>query len=97
MSLEKEKTEIPCPGGGNPIKTTYGQLASKSKLKSNKGHEYHFKHSDQSKLKNAMKKMESGPVQAINWNRMIDGKEAVQFLATVKQLLEEPVRILLEI
>tara|TARA_B100001113_G_C20741732_1_gene462645 strand:+ start:32 stop:310 length:279 start_codon:yes stop_codon:yes gene_type:complete len=58
MSLEKEKTEIPCPGGGNAIKTTYGQLASKSKLKSNKGHEYHFKNSDQSKLKNAMKKME---------------------------------------
>jgi 2-oxoglutarate dehydrogenase E2 component (dihydrolipoamide succinyltransferase) len=30
-------------------------------------------------------------------HRMIDGKEAVQFLATVNQLLEEPARILLEI
>ena len=56
--LEKTKTEIPCPGGGSPIKTTYGDVAKKSKLKSNKGHEYHFNYSSQSKLKNAMKKLE---------------------------------------
>lgn len=30
-------------------------------------------------------------------HRMIDGKEAVQFLVTVKELLEEPTRLLLEI
>ena len=30
-------------------------------------------------------------------HRMIDGKEAVQFLVTVKELLEDPTRILLEI
>ncbi|MEX0618359.1 MAG: 2-oxoglutarate dehydrogenase complex dihydrolipoyllysine-residue succinyltransferase [Pseudohongiellaceae bacterium] len=30
-------------------------------------------------------------------HRMIDGKEAVQFLVTVKELLEDPARILLEI
>ena len=57
--LEREKTEIPCPGGGSPIKTTYGDVAKKSKLRSNKGHEYHFNNSSQSKLRNAMKKMES--------------------------------------
>ena len=56
--LAKTKTEIPCPGGGNPIKTTYGDVAKKSKLRSNKGHEYHFNNSSQSKLRNAMKKME---------------------------------------
>ena len=56
--LAKTKTEIPCPGGGNPIKTTYGDVANKSKLKSNKGHEYRFKNTDRSKLKNAMKKLE---------------------------------------
>ena len=56
--LAKTKTEIPCPGGGSKIKTTYGDVAKKSKLKSNKGHEYHFKNVDQSKLKNAMKKLE---------------------------------------
>jgi len=28
---------------------------------------------------------------------MIDGKEAVQFLVTVKELLQDPARILLEI
>jgi 2-oxoglutarate dehydrogenase E2 component (dihydrolipoamide succinyltransferase) len=30
-------------------------------------------------------------------HRMIDGKEAVQFLVTIKDLLEDPARILLEI
>lgn len=30
-------------------------------------------------------------------HRMIDGKEAVQFLVTIKELLEDPARILLEI
>ncbi len=30
-------------------------------------------------------------------HRMIDGKEAVQFLVTVKELLQDPARILLEI
>ena len=30
-------------------------------------------------------------------HRMIDGKEAVQFLVTVKEILEDPARILLEI
>jgi 2-oxoglutarate dehydrogenase E2 component (dihydrolipoamide succinyltransferase) len=30
-------------------------------------------------------------------HRMIDGKEAVQFLVTVKELLEDPTRLLLEI
>ena len=29
MSLEREKTEIPCPGGGSPIRTTYGDLVRK--------------------------------------------------------------------
>ena len=41
--LEKEKIEIPCPGGGKPIKTTYGEVAKKSYLKSVKGHQYKFK------------------------------------------------------
>ena len=31
--LQREKTEIPCPGGGYPIKTTYGDVAKKNKLK----------------------------------------------------------------
>lgn len=52
--LEREKTEIPCPGGGSPIRTTYGDVAKKSSLKSSKGHEYKFKYSDQSKLRSAM-------------------------------------------
>jgi 2-oxoglutarate dehydrogenase E2 component (dihydrolipoamide succinyltransferase) len=30
-------------------------------------------------------------------HRMIDGKEAVQFLVTIKDLLEDPARILLDI
>ncbi len=30
-------------------------------------------------------------------HRMIDGKEAVQFLVTIKDLLEDPARILLEV
>ena len=55
--LEKEKIEIPCPGGGRPIKTTYYDLARRSSLKSSKG-EYKFKYSDQSKLKRAMDKIE---------------------------------------
>jgi len=58
MNLKNEKTEIPCPGGGKAIKTTYGDLSRKSSLKSNKGHEYKFKSSDQSKLKRAMDKLE---------------------------------------
>ena len=57
--LEREKTEIPCPGGGSPIRTTYGDVAKKSSLKSSRGHEYKFKYSDQSKLKSAFKKLES--------------------------------------
>ena len=56
--LEKEKTEIPCPGGGYPIKTTYGDVAKKNKLKSSKGHEYKFKSSDQSKFRRSMDKIE---------------------------------------
>jgi len=56
--LEREKTEIPCPGGGSPIRTTYGDVAKKSSLKSSRGHEYKFKYSDQSKLKSAFKKLE---------------------------------------
>jgi hypothetical protein len=55
--LEKEKTEVPCPGGGRAIRTTYGDIARKSSLRSSKGHEYKFKSSDQSKLKRAMDKM----------------------------------------
>ena len=58
MDFKNEKTEIPCPGGGRAIKTTYGDLARKSSLKSIKGHEYKFKSSDQSKLKRAMDKIE---------------------------------------
>ena len=58
MNLKNEKTEIPCPGGGRAIKTTYGDIARKSSLKSSKGHEYKFKSSDQSKLKRAMDKLE---------------------------------------
>ena len=38
--LTREKTEIPCPGGGRPIRTTYGDVARKSSIKSSKGHEY---------------------------------------------------------
>ena len=57
-NLEKEKTEIPCPGGGSSIRTTYGEVARKSSLRSSRGHEYKFKSSDQSKLKRAMDKME---------------------------------------
>jgi hypothetical protein len=56
--LEREKTEIPCPGGGSPIKTTYGDVAKKSSLKSSKGHEYKFKSTDRYKLKKAMDKLE---------------------------------------
>ena len=55
--LAREKTEIPCPGGGRPIRTTYGDVARKSSIRSSKGHEYKFKSSDQSKLKRAMDKM----------------------------------------
>ena len=36
--LQREKTEIPCPGGGREIRTTYGEIARKSSLKSSKGH-----------------------------------------------------------
>ena len=54
MDLTKEKTEIPCPGGGRAIKTTYGDIARKSNLKSSKGHTYKFKSSDQSKLRRSM-------------------------------------------
>ena len=54
MDLSREKTEIPCPGGGRAIKTTYGDIARKSNLKSSKGHTYKFKSSDQSKLKRSM-------------------------------------------
>ena len=50
--------EIPCPGGGRAIRTTYGDLARRSSLKSSKGHEYKFKSSDQSKLRRSMDKME---------------------------------------
>ena len=56
--LEREKTEIPCPGGGREIITTYGEVARKSSLKSSKGHEYKFKSSDQSKLRRAMDNLE---------------------------------------
>ena len=58
-NLEKEKIQIPCPGGGYPIKTTYGDVAKKSSLKSSKGHEYKFDNGDQYKLKKAMNKMEN--------------------------------------
>ena len=56
--LEREKTEIPCPGGGREIRTTYGEIARKSSLRSSKGHEYKFKSSDQSKLRRAMDNLE---------------------------------------
>ena len=56
--LLKAEMEVPCPGGGRAIKTTYGDLERKSSLKSSKGHEYKFKSSDQSKLKRAMDKIE---------------------------------------
>ena len=58
MDLQREKTEIPCPGGGRAIKTTYGEIARKSSMRSSKGHEYKFKSSDQNKLKRAMDKIE---------------------------------------
>ena len=58
MNLEREKTEIPCPGGRRAIRTTYGEIARKSSMKSSKGHEYKFKSSDQNKLKRAMDKIE---------------------------------------
>lgn len=58
MSLQREKTEIPCPGGGRAIRTTYGDLARRSSLKSDKGHEYKFKSSDQNKLRRSMDKLE---------------------------------------
>ncbi len=56
--LGREKTEIPCPGGGRSIRTTYGDVARRSSLRSSKGHEYKFKSNDQSKLRRAMDKME---------------------------------------
>ena len=56
--LQREKTEIPCPGGGREIRTTYGEVARKSSLKSSKGHEYKFKSSDQSKLRRSMDNLE---------------------------------------
>lgn len=56
--LRKEKTEIPCPGGGRGIRTTYGDLSRKSTLKSSKGHEYKFKSNDQSKFRRSMDKIE---------------------------------------
>ena len=55
--LEKEKVELPCPGGGSPIRTTYGDLSRRSSLRSSRGHEYKFKSSDQSKFKRAMQDM----------------------------------------
>ncbi len=56
--LAREKTEIPCPGGGREIKTTYGDLARRSSLKSSKGHEYKFKSGDQSKFRRSMDNIE---------------------------------------
>ena len=56
--LGREKTEIPCPGGGREIRTTYGEVARKSSLKSSKGHEYKFKSNDQNKLRRAMDNLE---------------------------------------
>ena len=52
--LEKQQMKIPCPGGGSDIKTSIGDIAKKSSIKSYKG-EYKFKYSQQGKLKNAMK------------------------------------------
>lgn len=43
MDLLREKTEIPCIGGGRAIKTTYGNIERKSNMKSSKGHTYKFK------------------------------------------------------
>ena len=56
--LAREKTEIPCPGGGRAIRTTYGDLSRKSALRSSKGHEYKFRSSDQSKFRRSMDKIE---------------------------------------
>ena len=56
--LLKTKTELPCPGGGRSIKTTYGDVMKKSKLSSSKG-EYRFKFQYQSKMKSTVNKMES--------------------------------------
>jgi hypothetical protein len=33
-NIQREKTEIPCPGGGREIRTTYGEVARRSSLKS---------------------------------------------------------------
>ena len=55
--IAREKTEIPCPGGGSPIRTTYGDLTRKRKMKSSRGHEYHFNSRDQSLLKRTMDKI----------------------------------------
>ena len=52
--LEKQSMEVPCPGGGRDIKTSIGDLAKRSSVRSSKG-EYKFKSSQQSKLRNAMK------------------------------------------
>ena len=56
--LEREKVEIPCPGGGRPIQTTYGELIRRSSLKSLKGHEYKFKSMDQQKLRRSIDNIE---------------------------------------
>jgi hypothetical protein len=56
--LARTKTEIPCPGGGKEIRTTYGDIARRNSLKSSKGHEYKFKSSDQSKFRRSMDKIE---------------------------------------
>ncbi|MBT3676077.1 MAG: hypothetical protein HOL09_08005 [Candidatus Marinimicrobia bacterium] len=56
--LQRTKTEIPCPGGGREIRTTYGDVAKRSSLRSSKGHEYKFKSSDQSKLRRTMDNLE---------------------------------------
>lgn len=56
--LAKTKTEISCPGGGKEIRTTYGDIARRSSLKSSKGHEYKFKSNDQSKFRRSMDKIE---------------------------------------
>ena len=56
--LAREKTEIPCPGGGRAIRTTYGEITRKSSLRSSKGHEYKFRSSDQSKFRRSMDKIE---------------------------------------
>lgn len=56
--LEREKAEIPCPGGGRSIRTTYGELARNSSLRSSKGHEYRFKSGDQVRFRRSMAKIE---------------------------------------